>query len=318
MRTFVTGVAGFIGSHLASSLLDDGHTVLGVDSFTPYYDEGQKRGNVGTLARPGFELVETDLLTADLAALLDGVDAVFHQAGQPGVRLSWSEGFTVYERENIAVTQRLLEAARPRSLDRFVFASSSSVYGNATTYPTTEDDLPRPHSPYGVTKLAAEHLCGLYAEVHGVPTVALRYFTVYGPRQRPDMLMHRLFEDARDERPVPIFGDGGQVREFTYVGDVVRANTRAAAADLPPGTVMNVAGGTETTVRNVIDEVGGLVGHPVAVDPQPPKPGDVRRTGGAIERARTLLGWEPEIDLATGLAAQWAWHRDRQREPERE
>jgi nucleoside-diphosphate-sugar epimerase len=318
VRTLVTGVAGFIGSNLAAALLDEGHTVVGVDCFTPYYDEAQKRANVVALSHAGLEMVEADLLEVDLKELLAGVEVVFHQAGQPGVRLSWSEGFGVYERQNIAVTQRLLEAAREASLDRFVFASSSSVYGNAPSYPTSEDDLPRPHSPYGVTKLAAEHLCGLYAEVHGLPTVALRYFTVYGPGQRPDMLMHRLFDDALANRPVPIFGAGDQVREFTFVADVVGANRLAAIADVPPGSVVNIAGGAETTVRAVIDLVGELVGQPVAIEHQSAKAGDVRRTGGAIERAHALLGWEPHTDLEAGLTAQLAWHRQRPGTPERD
>lgn len=312
MPVLVTGVAGFVGSNLAARLLAQGVSVRGVDAFTSYYDIDQKRANVAPLAQhAAFELVEADLLGIDPVALLEGVDVVYHQAGQPGVRLSWSDGFRRYDECNVLVTQRLLEAARSTPLERFVFASSSSVYGNAATYPTRETDLPRPHSPYGVTKLAAEHLCGLYGEVFGVPTVSLRYFTVYGPGQRPDMLMHNLIESALDGRPVTVYGDGSHVREFTYVGDVVDANLAAATAEVVPGTVVNVAGGEETTVAGVIELVGELLGAPVAVDQQPPKPGDVLRTGGAIEQARHLLGWAPVVGLREGLAAQIEWHRER-------
>jgi nucleoside-diphosphate-sugar epimerase len=312
MRALVTGVAGFIGSNLAARLVADGHEVRGVDAFTPYYDVGQKRANVEPLAAGGrFELVEEDLLTSDVDALLAGIDVVFHQAGQPGVRLSWSDGFDRYDALNIRVTQRLLEGAVRSSLDRFVLASSSSVYGNAPAYPTSEDDLPRPHSPYGVTKLAAEHLCGLYAEVHGVPSVALRYFTVYGPGQRPDMLMHALIESALGGPPVALYGDGSQVREFTHVDDVVRANLAAASAAVPAGTVVNVAGGSEVTVAEVIELVAEIVGSAPVIERQAPKPGDVLRSGASIERARSLLGWQPAVDLRTGLSSQVQWHRAR-------
>jgi nucleoside-diphosphate-sugar epimerase len=314
VRALVTGVAGFIGSNLADDLLRGGHEVVGVDSLVPYYPLAQKEGNLEALRSVGgdaFRFEPLDLASDRLDPVLDEVDVVFHLAGQPGVRLSWSEGFARYERSNITATQRLLEAVRGRSLRRFVFASSSSIYGNATRYPTAEDDLPHPHSPYGVTKLAAEHLCGLYAEVHEVPVVSLRYFTVYGPGQRPDMLMHRLFEDALDHRPVPIFGAGDQAREFTFVSDVVAANLCAVEADVPAGSVVNVAGGSTTTVAAVIEMVGDLLGVEVPVERLPAQAGDVERTGGSIERARALLGWEPHVDLRTGLAAQLAWHRAR-------
>jgi nucleoside-diphosphate-sugar epimerase len=312
MRALVTGVAGFIGSNLAARLLADGHEIVGVDAYTDTYDPAQKRANVDALRHdPAFTMVEADLVDCDLSALLDGIDVVFHQAGQPGVRQSWAEGFGLYDERNIRVSQRLLDAVVHRPVRRFVFASSSSVYGNARTYPTRETDLPRPHSPYGVTKLAAEHLCSLYAEVHGVPTVSLRYFTVYGPAQRPDMLMHRLVEAALGGEPVALYGDGSQVREFTHVTDVVRANLAAAEAATEPGTVVNIAGGSETTVRTVVDLVGALVGAPVDTRMEPSKPGDVIRTAGAIEDAARLLGWRPEVGLDEGLTSQVSWHRTR-------
>jgi UDP-glucuronate 4-epimerase len=313
VRALVTGSAGFVGSNLADALLARGDTVIGVDCFTPYYDEATKRDNVATaLASPAATFVEADLRTADLDPLLDGVDVVFHQAAQAGVRLSWSGGFADYLAHNVLATQRLLEAAHRRGNDcRVVYASSSSVYGNQARYPVTEADLPRPYSPYGVTKLAGEHLCGLYAENWGVPTVALRYFTVFGPRQRPDMSIHRLCEAVLSGEPFPRYGDGEQVREFTYVGDIVAANLAAAGNAVAPGTCMNIAGGGEITLNELIALVEELAGAPVAIEERPAAAGDARRNGGATERARALLGWEPTVSLREGIARQLDWHRER-------
>jgi nucleoside-diphosphate-sugar epimerase len=309
MRALVTGAAGFVGSTLSQRLATDGHEVVALDSLTPYYDESQKRANLDAVAAtPGCTVVVDDLRTLELAGTLDGIDVVFHQAGQPGVRASWDAGFASYVEQNILVTQRLLEAAKGTSLSRFVFASSSSVYGDAQRYPTLEDDLPRPQSPYGVTKLAAEHLAGVYARNFGVPTVSLRYFTVYGPRQRPDMAMHRLFEAALDGRPFPMFGDGSQIRDFTFVEDVVAANVAAATADVAPGTVVNVCGGSATTLLEVTRIVGDVIGREVILDRRPAEPGDVFRTGGSGERAAELLGWHPRLDVAEGLRRQGEWH----------
>jgi len=308
----VTGAAGFIGSQLVEALLAEGHEVVGVDSFTPYYDRAAKGANLAAArAHERFRFVEADLRDAELDGLVDGVEVVFHQAAQPGVRLSWSDGFATYDACNVLATQRLLEAARTAGVGRFVYASSSSVYGNADRYPVLETDLPRPHSPYGVTKLAGEHLCGLYAANHGLATVALRYFTVYGPRQRPDMAFHRLVESALDGQPFPLYGDGSHVRDFTFVGDVVRANVLAGTADVEPGTVVNVCAGGSTAMRDVIEAVGDAVGAPVPVDRHPEQPGDVQRTGGSGEAAHRLLGWAPQTTLADGIAAQVAWHRGR-------
>jgi nucleoside-diphosphate-sugar epimerase len=307
-RAVVTGVAGFIGSHLAEALVRDGVDVVGVDCFTPYYDERVKRANVPA----GIELLEADLRDADLGPLVEGADVVFHQAAQPGVRLSWSAGFGEYASHNILATQRLLDACAAASRPpRVVYASSSSVYGQAARYPTTEDDLPQPHSPYGVTKLAAEHLCGLYAANHGLATVSLRYFTVYGPRQRPDMAMHRLIEAALHQHDFTLFGDGSARRDFTYVGDVVAANLAAGTADVASGSVLNVAGGGDITMADLLDLVGEVVGRPVPVVRQGPQPGDVDRTGGTIERAATLLGWSPAVDVRAGVERQVEWHRAR-------
>ena len=315
MRTLVTGVAGFVGSHLAEALVSEGHDVVGVDSFTDYYRVEQKRQNVTELTGSSrFQLVEADLVTQELDALTADTDVVFHLAGQPGVRLSWEREFMQYAERNVVATQRLLEACRRREIERFVYASSSSVYGNAERYPTDETDLPQPFSPYGVTKLAGEHLCGLYASNWGVPAVSLRYFTVYGPRQRPDMAFHRVVEAARRGAPFTLFGSGEQVRDFTYVGDVVAANLAAASADVAPGTVVNIAGGNSTSMLEVIDLIGEIVGTPVRVERSSSQRGDVERTGGSTARAAALLNWAPTIDIGEGLRRQIEWHDRRARE----
>jgi nucleoside-diphosphate-sugar epimerase len=308
----VTGAAGFIGSSIVDELLARGDRVRGIDCFTDYYDEATKRSNlVGALMNPGFELVESDLRTARVDDLLDGADVVFHQAAQPGVRLSWESGFETYDSCNVLGTQRVLEAARKVGVERLVYASSSSVYGNAARYPVTEEDLPRPHSPYGVTKLAGEHLCNLYAANHGLSTISLRYFTVYGPRQRPDMAIHRLIESALDGKPFPLFGDGSHVRDFTYVQDVVAANLAAAHADVAPGLVVNVCAGGSTSMSELVEAVAEAVGEQLVIDRQPEQPGDVLKTGGDHGRALDQLGWRAASSLRTGIAAQVDWHRGR-------
>ncbi len=312
MRTLVTGGAGFIGSTLVERALADGHEVTIVDSLTDYYDVAQKRANLAAIgAHPSLSVVEADLADADLAPLLDGVDVVWHIAGQPGVRLSW-DGFPTYVSCNVLATQRLLEAAKAAGTTRLVYASSSSVYGNAERYPTLETDRPEPFSPYGVTKLAAEHLCVLYAANWGVPTVSLRYFTVYGPRQRPDMATHRLIECALDQTPFPLFGDGAQERAFTYVGDVVDATYRAGVTpDVPAGTVLNVSGRFSCSLSELIELVGSKVGAAVPLDRRPSEAGDAAKTGGSTERIEALLGWTASTSLDDGVAAQIEWHKAR-------
>lgn len=309
MRILVTGCAGFIGSHSVERLLGAGHRVRGVDSFTDYYEPGLKRANLVGIVDPGFELVEADLTSTDPVALLDGVDSVLHLAGQPGVRASWAAGFEQYVERNVLATQRLLEAARTVGVERFAAASSSSVYGDAETYPTPETALPRPVSPYGVTKLAAEHLCTLYATNFGVPTVSLRYFTVFGPRQRTDMALRRLVEAALTGGTFPLYGDGSVSRSFTYVGDVVDANLAALFEDVPPGTVCNIANESTATMTELIELVGDVVGTPVQVERLPVAAGDARRTGGSSELAAEVLGWAPATSLAEGVAAQVDWQR---------
>jgi UDP-glucuronate 4-epimerase len=306
----VTGVAGFIGSHLAEALLARGCRVRGIDCLTPYYSEDLKRTNLSGLAgNSAFEFVEADLRSADLEATFAGASRIFHQAAQPGVRLSWSHGFAEYVSCNILATQRLLEAAIQCGISRVVYASSSSVYGNAVRYPTAEKDLPRPLSPYGVTKLAGEQLAGLYAENHGLSSVSLRYFTVYGPRQRPDMAIHRLIESALHGQAFPLYGSGNQVRDFTFVADVVRANIAAGFEPISPGTVVNICASGSTKVNDLIDAVSEAVGKRVNVEKRPPQPGDVARTGGDASAAEALLGWQARTRLSDGIAQQVEWHR---------
>lgn len=309
MHAVVTGAAGFIGSTLATRLLDDGWTVSGIDAFTPYYDPSAKRRNVAALVgRPGFQLTEADLTVVAPGPLLDGADVVFHQAAQPGVRTSWADGFAAYDDVNVRATQRLLEAACRQPLLRVVFASSSSVYGNPARVPTQETDPTRPFSPYGVTKLAGEHLCRAYADNFGLPVTILRYFTVYGPRQRPDMATHRLIEAARRGTRFSLFGDGSQIRDFTFVDDVVAANVNAATADVPSGEAINVAGGSSIRLVDLVAMVGTAVGAEVPIDWQPTQAGDVWHTGGAVQKAADLLGWSPRVSLEEGIGRQVEWH----------
>jgi UDP-glucose 4-epimerase len=311
MRALVTGAAGFIGSTLVDSLLDEGVDVVGVDAFTDHYDPARKRANIeGALRRPGFRLVEADLRTAPLEPLLEGVTHVVHLAAIPGVRASWGPSFRAYAENNVIATQRLLEAVRAAGagVARFVAASSSSVYGMPTRFPTPEDEPPRPLSPYGVTKVATESLLQAYSGSFGISTVGLRYFTVYGPRQRPDMGIHRFFEAARAGAPVTVFGDGRQTRDFTFVADAVRA-TREAMTCPTPAPVYNVGGGHRIALRDLLDEIAAITGRPLERRHIEPQPGDPRDTASDTTRARHDLGFEPRTQLAEGLALQWAWQR---------
>ncbi len=299
MKAIVTGAAGFVGSHLCKHLLDQGDEVVGIDSLTDYYDPRRKEANLATLrGRPGFTETRLDLTTATLRTLFERAEVVYHLAGQPGVRGSWGEDFKPYLARNVLATQRVLEAAREASLWKVVYASSSSVYGDSETYPTTEDLVPRPVSPYGVTKLAAEHLCELYRTTSGVPTVSLRLFTVYGPRQRPDMAFMRLVEAGLSGEPFLLYGDGEQSRDFTYVGDVVTAMRQAA---LSPWTgVANIGGGSRTTMNEVVDKLQQLVG-PIQLVRLPTQRGDVRHTAADTTRAREGFGYSPTVSLDVGL-----------------
>jgi nucleoside-diphosphate-sugar epimerase len=302
-RYLVTGCAGFVGSHVVETLLRRGHHVLGVDAFTDYYNREVKESNIESAQTDAaFSIVEADLAGDSLAPLLDGVDGIFHLAAQPGVRGSWGDTFAVYLRDNVLATQRLFEAAA-RSGVRIVFASTSSVYGNAESYPTHEEMLPRPVSPYGVTKLACESLARTYAECFGLEAIVLRYFTVYGPRQRPDMAFARIISALLGETPFPVYGTGEQSRDFTYVGDAAEATVSAMESG-HGGTTYNVGGGSETTLRDVIGLVERLAGKRLAVRYEPAAVGDVRRTAADTTRIRSQVGWRPQTSLSDGLAAQ--------------
>ena len=305
-RFLVTGCAGFIGSHLCESLLESGHRVRGVDAFTDYYDRATKEENLaGSRRHAAFELVETDLSTAPLEELLAGCDGVFHLAAQAGVRGSWGETFAGYARDNVIVTQRLFESCSHAGL-RIVWASSSSIYGNAERYPTPESTPPQPLSPYGVTKLTCEHLASAYRHSAGLDAVALRYFTVYGPRQRPDMAFTRVVRALAADTPFRVFGTGEQSRDITYVADAVSA-TILAMDRAPSGRAYNVGGGSETSLRDVLELLQELSGQRLQLFYEPVAAGDVRRTAADTSLARRELGWEPRTSLQEGLLAHLLW-----------
>jgi UDP-glucuronate 4-epimerase len=309
MRVVVTGAAGFIGSHLSERLLSDGHEVVGIDCFTDYYGRARKEQNLEvSRSHDRFSFEEVDLVDADLPAILEGAGVVYHLAGQPGVRPSWGNQFDRYVRDNIIATQRLLEALKRAPIKRLVFAGSSSVYGDAEMFPTKESALPRPVSPYGVTKLAAEHLTHLYTRNFAIPVVSVRYFTVYGPRQRPDMAFSRFMQALAAGEDIEVFGDGEQTREFTYVSDAVEGTVKASSADVV-GQVFNLGGGSRVTVNQVLAALEEISGIKVRRQNLPAAPGDPRHTGASINLARERLGWEPRVSLREGLAKQWKWFR---------
>jgi len=305
-RSVVTGAAGFVGSHLAERLLGLGHDVVGIDCFTDYYDRSRKVRNIAPArSNNRFQFVEQDLVMADLAALLEGTDYLFHQAGQAGVRPSWGKHFASYIRHNIDATQRLLEAAKGADSLKVVFASSSSVYGNAEELPVSERAVPRPVSPYGVTKLAAEHLCSLYATNYGLPVVSLRYFTVYGPRQRPDMAIQRFLTACKTAEAVPLYGDGTQTRDFTFVADAVEANV--LAMDAEESCVVNICAGSTISLKELIALIEATAGKKLNLAHEPAARGDAQHTLGDNSLAKSLLGFEPKTPLTEGVAAQWRW-----------
>ena len=320
----VTGIAGFVGSHVAERLLRDGYRVIGVDCFTDYYARELKENNLACLTArqanlgdsPNLSFVEADLGAMDLDALLDGVSYVFHQAAQAGVRASWGQSFATYTDLNILTTQKLLEACLParqaarhsKSLKKFIYASSSSIYGDSDDLPLRETSVPRPISPYGVSKLAGEHLARLYATNFGVPTVALRYFTVYGPRQRPDMAFHKFLRAIYTGGTIQIYGDGEQTRDFTYATDIVEANILAMIHG-EPGSCFNVGGGSRVTVNYCLDVLRRITGRDFAVAYESPQHGDVRHTWADIAAAQTVLGFQPRVSLEEGLDAVDEWFR---------
>lgn len=308
MRALVTGAAGFIGSTLVDRLLADGVEVTGADCFTDYYDIALKRRNLEPArANARFRLLELDLAEADLGALPE-VDVVFHQAAQAGVRASWGREFASYVHHNVLATQRLLERYRGTPLQRFVYASSSSVYGDAERYPTDEALLPRPFSPYGVTKLAGEHLVLLYGRNFGMPVAALRYFTVYGPRQRPDMAFHRFCRALLQGDEILVYGDGKQSRDFTFISDAIEANVRAWKQSAPQG-VYNIGGGSQVDVLEAIAILERELSAKARLRFEPLPPGDPLRTRADATRLQQDLGYRTQVGIEQGLAAEAAWAR---------
>jgi nucleoside-diphosphate-sugar epimerase len=309
VKAVVTGAAGFIGSHVTESLLADGHEVLGIDAFTDYYAREAKERNLeGPRSHRAFRLVEGRLQDLDLGPLLEGASQVFHLAAQAGVRASWGREFAHYTDHNVLATQRLLEAVRTAGGARLVYASSSSVYGDAPSLPLREDARCEPVSPYGVTKLAAEHLCVLYARNYGLPAASLRYFTVYGPRQRPDMAFHKFLKAARDGQPIHVFGDGTQTRDFTFVSDIVAA-TRAAANSGRPGAVYNVGGGERVVLSDVLKLIEDVTARRLTVIRDDVQKGDMRDTFADTTAAHRDLGFRSTVSLAEGLGREWQWIR---------
>ena len=306
MKALITGCVGFIGSHLTERLLKDGFEVIGIDCMADYYPRALKEDNIAiALEHKDFEFIEEDILEIDP---YPSVDYVFHLAAQAGVRASWGKSFEIYTRNNIEATQRLLEFYKSRKLKKFVYASSSSVYGDAEL-PMKEDSLLKPVSPYGVTKLAGENLCYLYWKNYGVPIVSLRYFTVYGPRQRPDMAIHKFVQAVFNHKEITVFGDGTQTRDFTYVNDVVESNKLAADNNLLVGKVFNIGGGSRISVNELIKKIEEISGKKAKVKHVKKQKGDVMDTLADISSAKELLGWRPKTNIDEGLREYIKWLR---------
>ena len=305
----VTGVAGFIGSNLAETILKQGDRIIGVDQVNDYYNVNQKKANIAQLQQyDNFKFIEDDIQNLDWQELFKDVEVIYHQAAQAGVRASWGNSFRHYTERNINATQVILEAAKDAdSLKRFVYASTSSVYGNAETMPTPETIPPQPVSPYGITKLAAERMCWLYHQNFNVPVTALRYFTVYGPRQRPDMAFHKFFKAAIKDEAISIYGDGQQTRDFTFISDAVAANLAAAVVPEAIGEIFNIGGGSRAVLMDVLATMEQVIGKPIKKEYVAKARGDARHTSADISKAKKILGFSPQVSLAEGLAKEWEW-----------
>jgi len=309
MRCLVSGVAGFIGSHLAERLVRDGQEVIGIDCFLDYYPREVKEENLAGLKKsPNFHFQEANLLELDLPALVQKTDFIFHLAAQAGVRASWGESFSIYTENNIRATQRLLESCKGQKVSKFILASSSSVYGDAEEMPTSENSAPKPVSPYGLSKLACEHLCYLYWKNHKIPYLALRYFTVYGPRQRPDMAFHKFLRSALHGKEIEIYGDGNQTRDFTYISDIINATVKSISTDAVAESV-NLGGGSPATIWQVLNIIEDITGKRVRLRHIEEQKGDVRHTCADITKAQRILGYAPQVRLGEGLRKQLLWQK---------
>ena len=309
MRCLVSGVAGFIGSHLAERLVRDGQEVIGIDCFLDYYPREVKEENLAGLKKsPNFHFLEANLLELDLPALVQKTDFIFHLAAQAGVRASWGESFSIYTENNIRATQRLLESCKGQKVSKFILASSSSVYGDAEEMPTSENSAPKPVSPYGLSKLACEHLCYLYWKNYKIPYLALRYFTVYGPRQRPDMAFHKFLRAALHGKEIEIYGDGNQTRDFTYISDIINATVKSISTDAVAESV-NLGGGSPATIWQVLNIIEEITGKRVRLRHIEEQKGDVRHTCADITKAQRILGYAPQVRLGEGLRKQFLWQK---------
>jgi UDP-glucose 4-epimerase len=303
----VTGCAGFIGSHIAERLVKLGHSVVGVDNFSDYYPRDMKEKNMENfISDDNFKFIEGDLTELELEGVLKGVDVVFHQAGQGGVRESWGKSFDSYVKSNILSTQLLLEATKGKKIKKFVYASSSSIYGDAKSLPTKEDFLPKPVSPYGVTKLAGESLCYLYFKNYNTPVISLRYFTVYGPRQRPDEAFHKFIDAILRGDGITVYGDGAQTRDFTYISDVVDANLLAMKSDTV-GEAINVGGGSRISINEILQLIEKITGKSAKIKRLESQRGDVKHTSADIGKAKGMLGYSPKIGIEDGLKKEVEW-----------
>ena len=307
MKAVVTGAAGFIGSRISFKLLESGHTVTGIDCMTDFYPRWIKQRNLDFLTdREAFSFIEKDVVDIDSKPLLGDADCVFHLAAQAGVRSSWGKSFSDYVRFNIEATQKLLEGARDSKVRKFVYASSSSVYGLSPELPWKENGPLRPHSPYGVTKLAAENLCSLYHANYGLPTVSLRFFTVYGPGQRPDMAFHRFLKAVWEEKPIVVFGDGHQTRDFTYIDDIIEATVSSLDCGRS-GEVYNIGGGHRLSLNEIIEIMSKVCRKKIEVVRNDVQKGDVPDTFADIRKAGLEMGYVPRTDIEDGLSNEWRW-----------